>query len=301
MKRTVRSNGSRVKDAVALAKFYYHLSPVRGRLLFLRHRGLKPCDVFLASYPKSGNTWLRHLLTFVVTKQSTPWRGGLDGVSNLVGKHFELPLLAKGGGRLIKTHEAYREKYRRAVLLLRDGRDVAISEYFYQKAYAAHFSVYENSFEVFLRRFLEGKTNGYSSWHHHTMSWTDAAIKRPNQILAVPFDDLKSDTQLTLRKIVDFIGIEASNETIQSAVADTTVSAMKLKESEYWKSVGKPSPEFIRGGKSGTWRDHFTPELDDLYWSKAGTAMQRIGLRRDVNDPAGCDSECLAERGLQNG
>lgn len=281
----------RVKDVVALAKFQYHVSPIRRRLLPLRHRGLQPSDVFLASYPKSGNTWLRHLLTFVVTKQSTPWRGGLDGITDLVGRHADLPPLATDGGRLIKTHEAYRPDYQRAVLLLRDGRDVAVSEYFYQRSYAAHFSIYQDSFEVFFRRFVNGKTNGYSSWHRHTISWLDAAVKRPDQILIIRFDDLKSDTANTLRKIVDFIGIDTSDDIVQGAVEDTSLSAMKRKENTYWESVGKPNLKFIRGGKSGHWRDYFSDELADLYWSEAGEAMRRIGIDRGVDEMSNVTSK----------
>src|SRR6266851_1462404 len=43
---------------------------VRAPLIWIRHRGLNSSDVFLASYPKSGSTWLRFQLFEILTSLS---------------------------------------------------------------------------------------------------------------------------------------------------------------------------------------------------------------------------------------
>lgn len=263
------------------ARFALQTSFLRHKLIGVRHRQLRDSDVFLASYPKSGNTWLRHLLTSLVNGESTPWKGGLERVSNLVGRHSHLPAIASGGGRLIKTHEPYRNEYRRAILLVRDGRDVAVSEYFHQRAYSKYFYIYGDSFDVFLDRFLVGTVNGYRSWHKHVTSWLEASQSRENRILVVAFEDLKRDTHGTLRAIAEHVGISADDEQLAFAIEDCSVASMRLKEREYWESQGEPNRSFVRSAKAGGWKDYFTPDMEEKFWSVAGEAMEQLGISRE--------------------
>src|SRR6478609_9386530 len=145
-------------------------SKVRVPLVWYRHRALSPGDVFVGAYPRSGSTWLRFLLLEVLSGQCAEF----DSVNTLlpsVGEHRGSPALLPGGGRLIKTHENYRPEYRKAVYLVRDARDVLLSEYAYQKAKGW----FESDFDSYLLAFLKGKVNAYGSWQEHVRDWTDAA------------------------------------------------------------------------------------------------------------------------------
>lgn len=244
-----------------------------------RHRDLCNSDVFLASYPKSGNTWLRHLLAYVVTQESTPWRGGIDKVSDLVGRHCGLPTVATDRGRLIKTHEPWRPEYQKAIVLTRDGRDVAVSEFHFQSVYTKHFFLYGESFATFLDFFLQGKTNGYGAWQQHVTSWTSAASDRSN-ILLLPFEQLKEDTYGSLRSVCQHIGLDYSEQLLHDAIEDCSVGSMKAKEKAYWESKGESSRNFVRTGKAGGWKSHFTPELEERFWGAAGQAMETLGYQR---------------------
>src|SRR6516165_33686 len=98
-----------------LRQFRYRLSrsSLRIPLVWYRHRGLNPGDVFVASYPRSGSTWLRFLLFETLTKNEA----GFDNVNRMlpdVGMHEGATALLANKGRLIKTHEPFRSEYRRA-------------------------------------------------------------------------------------------------------------------------------------------------------------------------------------------
>jgi len=104
------------------------ISSIRAPLIWLQHRGLDPGDVFLASYPRSGQYWLRFQLIEALTSQS----GEFDSVDKLIpkiGAHAGAPALLPGGRRLIQTHETYRKEYKKAIYLVRDVRDVVLSEF----------------------------------------------------------------------------------------------------------------------------------------------------------------------------
>src|SRR5580700_8773051 len=97
-------------------------------LIWLRHRGLDPRDVFLTSYPRSGQHWTRFQLFEILTKRSADF-DTLDSTIPKVGEHSKAPSILPGGGRLIQTHQLWRREYKRAILLVRDVRDVVLSDY----------------------------------------------------------------------------------------------------------------------------------------------------------------------------
>src|SRR5215472_10450025 len=103
-----------------LRRFRYALSKtwLRAPLVSLRHRGLDARDVFFASYPRSGSTWLRFLLFETLSGQSSAFGKVNDCIPD-VGDHLKAPRLLPGGGRLIKTHEPYRNSYEKALYIVR--------------------------------------------------------------------------------------------------------------------------------------------------------------------------------------
>src|SRR3954465_10432280 len=155
---------------------------VRSTLLWMRHRAFNPADVFTASYPRSGSTWLRFILVELLVGQSSGFKN-VNQLSPDVGEHFSANALLPGAGRLIKTHELYLDSYEKAIYLVRDPRDVAISEYAYQKA----LGVRSGNFEHFLNDFLRKGVNPFGLWTKHVNSWLEAAEAKRCQVLTVRY------------------------------------------------------------------------------------------------------------------
>ena len=57
---------------LSLKQLRYHVSQtaIRVPVIWYRHRGCTDADAFVASYPRSGSTWLRFLLFEVLCKDS---------------------------------------------------------------------------------------------------------------------------------------------------------------------------------------------------------------------------------------
>ncbi|HKV38100.1 MAG TPA: sulfotransferase domain-containing protein, partial [Blastocatellia bacterium] len=99
----------------------------------LRAHEVWPDDIFLVSFPKSGNTWTRFLAgnlinpdqpaSFVNIERAIP------DIAGLARKDFRL--VARP--RIIKSHDCFDPRYRRVVYIVRDPRDVAVSSYYYAK------------------------------------------------------------------------------------------------------------------------------------------------------------------------
>jgi len=245
-------------------------SPLRAPLVWLRHQSLKPTDVFLASYPRSGSTWLRFMLFESLLGESSGFNSVNQAIPDVKLHRDSLPL-TPGGSRLIKTHEVYHPEYRKAVYLVRDPRDVALSEYAYQTA----LGLVDQSLDDFLERFLQDRVNPFASWRAHVESWLTAPLHK-EQLLVLRFEGLRTDTVKTITRIAEFLGLTPDEHRIRRAIADNTVERMRAKEKEAPQRASKRG-QFIRSGSVGGWRANLSPSQVDSFRERMGDLLTQMG------------------------
>jgi hypothetical protein len=266
-----------------LKRIRYQLSKssLRVPLVWARHRGVSPRDVFVASYPRSGSTWLRFLLFETLTRNEA----GFDNVNRVipdVGMHVDATVLLANQGRLIKTHEPFRREYKRAVYVVRDVRDVVLSEYAYQNALGR----IRGTFDEYVTDFLQGTATGYGSWQDHVRGWIDSPLEASGDLLVVRYRDLRKDTQTHLQRIMSFLGVEVDRQTIVRAIQNNEFQKMRAKEDrspQLGKSVDAER-RFVRKGAVGGWREQLTIEQLRRIEDKTGIMMARLGYESAVED-----------------
>ena len=252
-------------------------SPViRPALSWVYHRRLKATDIVIASYPRAGSTWLRFLLYELLTGQGASFAAVNRAIPG-IGRHFRAPQLVHEA-RLIQTHEPYRSAYGRAIYLVRDVRDVVISEYHFQQLWR----LYDGSFPDFIGDFLAGRVNRYGSWVSHTNSWLDAQAAAPEHTLLIRFDQLRNKTQATLVRILAFLGISASDEAISQAIANNTIRKMRAKESTL--KFAAADQYFVRQGQVGGWQNRLSDEQRLLLEQETGPTLRRLGYLQEPGD-----------------
>ncbi len=266
-----------------LRRLRYGLSKtmLRAPLVLVRHRGLNGRDVFVGSYPRSGSTWLRFLLFETLSGQSSAF-GNVNEYIPDVGDHRTAQPLLPGGGRFIKTHEPYRDEYKKALYLVRDPRDVVLSEYAYHKA----LGVVGNDFDGYVLSFLRGSVNPFGSWPHHVHTWLQAKTALGRNVLLVRFEDLRRNTTQVLPEILEFLGVAVDPEVIQRAVDDNSVERMRDKEK---RSPQKASQRgrFIRTGSVGGWRERLTDRQLQSIQRYAGDALGFLGYSAEGEGTSG--------------
>jgi hypothetical protein len=255
-------------------------SGLRGPLTRVRHWGLHRNDAFIASYPRSGNTWLRFVLFDILVSGQT---SGFDEVNHIiaeVGLHQPAIPLLPGEGRLIKTHEAYRKQYQKAIYLVRDVRDVVLSEFAYQKA----LGWVPDDFEDFLRRFLSGEVNPFSPWHEHVPGWVNSPLASTPNFLLIRFEELRRNTEQVVNCVLDFLGVMVDPQVVRAAIANNTVKKMQEKEQrspQLSDTAPKPTASeesrFIRSGSVGGWRNRLTPAQVERIEQTAGKVLAQMG------------------------
>lgn len=252
-------------------RYRFSKTPARTPLVWVRHRGFQISDAFVGSYPRSGSTWLRFMLLEILAGKASGFSNTNEMIPD-VGKHRTAAPVLPAGGRLIKTHELFRTEYKKAIYLVRDPRDVALSEFAYQKA----LGLAGSDFNIYLQHFLRGEVNPFGSWSHHAISWMDAADSGRSEVLLICFEELKRNSERELSRIVEFLGVPVQAEKIREAVANNSMDRMRQKEKADPQRASAKG-KFIRSGSAGGWSEVFTGDQSQLVQQYAGNILARLG------------------------
>ena len=245
-----------------------------------RHRGLTNADVFLASYPRSGNTWLKSLIASCLFGEALEnFSDRVNPVIPMVGFHRGVQPLLQRSGRIIKTHETFRSEYGRAIWIVRDPRDVALSEYKLEVRSHRYFG----SFEEFLNRFTGQRGAGAVDWHGHTSSWADCPLAGTGHLLTIRFEELLANTGEQLRRVLEFLDVNFDDAIVERALSQNSLQSMAQRHATYDRTLGKsikPGIPAVNKGMSGGWREQLSEEAVIAIESAFGETMARMGYFR---------------------
>ena len=273
---------------------------VRNPIIWQRHQGLKPSDVMLGSYPRSGSTWLRFVIFEILTGKPSSFDEVNAALRGLSDHKHGWPLLP-GGGRFIGTHESYRPVYKKAVYLVRDVRDVALSEFAFEKNLGIGRPTMEGYLDEMLRT---GKRHG--SWPHHVQSWLDSPLAAAGNLLVIRYEDLRKNGVEIFAQIAQFLGVNVERSTVERAIANNSVQKMRDKEDKLYKQENyskvarkpiksvEPGGRFVRSGKMGGWQEKLTPEQVKFIEQYAASTLLRLQYPVVTMESAGVRSEADA-------
>lgn len=263
------------------------LQPVMRRLVSTyRSRGVRPVDLVLASFPKSGSTWLRFVLASALSGAEVDF-DTIASVSPPIGRHRAGPQIVPGGGRLIKSHDLPRfgRSRPRVLCLVRDGRDVAVSEYFHLLRRGR----YDGEFERFFPAFLAGQVGSFGTWQAHTRAWLDYRARGGN-VLFVKYEDLLADPQQTLAVVDDHFGLGLGADRIATAIAENTKERMRAKEAVSPRVKARsvrPDIPVVREARSGGWRETLSEQQLARFEQLAGSELRDLGYALVAPTPGG--------------
>jgi Sulfotransferase domain len=274
-----------MKFSIRRARYRAARTRLSAPLIWIRHRGLKATDVFLASYPRSGQHWTRFQLFEILVGRPADF-DTLDNTIPPVGRHHHAPAVLPGGGRLIQTHQRWRSEYKKAILLVRDVRDIVLSDYAWDESLDLTKYLDITDFNAYLRPWLMGATQtpGAGAWHDHLITWLQSPPARKGDLLVIRFEDMRQNTEGALTQMTEFLGVPVDRAAIQCAIANNSVARMRAKEDSSKKydpkTVGRKLGEerrFVRKGSVGAWRDRLTEDQVQLIEQYAGEALVRLG------------------------
>jgi hypothetical protein len=230
------------------------------RGLNLHHPGRNlvvfPDDVFILSFPKSGNTWTRFLIANLVYPETPADFSNINQLTPDPEALSKRALARMPRPRIIKSHQYFDPRYQRVIYVVRDPRDVALSQFHFHRKRGLIEDGYPP--EKFVARFVKGETSPYGSWGENVAGWLATRQNRPGFLL-LRYEDMLADAARELNKVAGFLEIPADAARISNAVQRSSADEMrKLEKSQghLWSSTQSTRQDvpFVRAAKAGGWK-----------------------------------------------
>ncbi len=241
-----------------------------------QYRKLQLADIVFVSFGKSGRTWLRVMLSRLYQQMYGLPKRALIGFDNFHAMNNAIP-------RMFFTHDNYIGDYtghrdskvdfynKKVVLLARDPRDVAVSQFFQWKfrlkdSKQAINRYPEKGSDISVFDFVMHSDTGLR-WVIGFLNLWAREAEHMQDFFLLRYEDLKTKPVETLEKLVEFMGAPANAGQIQDAVDFSSYENMKKMEEKqtFWLSGGRmvprdranPNSYKVRRAKVGGYKDYF--------------------------------------------
>lgn len=249
--------------------------------------------LWLASYPKSGNTWVRLFLANLLRSQGNamdinrlgeatlaepgtagfalldkrPWQSWSPKEIATLRPRVQEEIAKTGAGVVpVKTHSAFVRDHAvsainmavtmGAVYVVRNPLDIAVS-------YAHHQGMMiDEILTIMETSMFRTPTNGTNvhevmgSWSEHVASWTSNPSP---QLHVMRYEDMLDDAVSAFRQLAVFMRVDASGDQIDRAVGHADFKTVSALEKDGGFVERTPAQDrFFRSGKSGQWQDALT-------------------------------------------
>lgn len=268
--------------------------------------------VWLASYPKSGNTWLRIFLANYLLDRKEPMpinqvhrigigdalesayrtvAGGAFDVTNIRQSLALRPKVLKrivaNGAEInfLKTHNCRGKAFgvelipahltRSAIYIIRNPLDMVVS-------YARHYGLTPELAAAAIGRDDNTVAGGagavaqfLGNWSEHVRGW---ARCREFPVLALRYEDMQTHPEDTFRKALQHIGVPVDDERLARAIRFSSFEELRRQEETGgFIERSAHSERFFDSGRSGRWREELPPEAADRIRREHGKIMREFG------------------------
>ncbi len=223
--------------------------------------------VWLASYPRSGNTFFRVILNSAFGIKTYSLYDDLgdigadEATTDIVGhtflpKDFD-PDKARASDEIyyIKTHELLNntalDDSDKVIYLVRDGRECILS-------FTKHRQIFYKKDVDYLENIVYGHRY-YGTWGEHIRQW-----KNRDKLL-IKFEMMTDEPSSILQDIANYLNIQPISNRIPT-----------------FQELQKINPKFFRSGKKDSWKKHFSESDHLAFWLQNANEMIKMGYTDDM-------------------
>ena len=238
---------------------------------------LKP--IVISEFPKSGGSWIVSMLgdALQIPCRDIYMRSGFDLFDGK--KHpwyqganeFDFPVQC-----VIKSHERPNSGAINfdvtQVHLYRDGRDVVVSKYFFDKDFCVKNGI-TSSFEDDFDSFVE-KTS--YEWANYVLAW-----REQSGVCSIRYEHFLADPAKEVGALI--FGIFGENP--EASYLESVVARFTREKFSASLDAAFSHNTFVRKGVAGDWRNYFSEDNASVFKSIAGDALIALGYERDKKWP----------------
>ncbi len=271
---------------------------------------------WIASYPKSGNTWIRsflhHLVSYPASANINDLQSFAPDEANVIA--YDRFLTKSGPERTLRDYAAVRPQVQAgmaslvpgfvfvkthhrlgihlgtptinmavtagAIYVVRNPLDVVVSySEFLQTGIDAAIDTMQESGYMFA-----GMKNGpyqvCGSWNENVSSWTD---KQHDRLHVVRYEDMLDMPFETFSGITRFLQLDAADEQISGAIEGASFRQLQAQEAQLgFQERPNVTKKFFRVGEKDQWRTRLSREQIERIVDANGPLMQRFGYFEDA-------------------
>jgi hypothetical protein len=200
-------------------------------------------------------------------KNTQPWKT-VD--SYRFAERSDVPLIAM-------SHRTWDQRFDSLpiVLLMRTPADSLVSRFYHMSRHAGEFNDGIDQFARDPRYGVPSLVEYFASWEPHS---------EDQNVVAVTYEQLRSDPLDPFGRIVAQMGIDATQEQLERALELSNVDRMR--EVERKSGVGQPNdydrsdPQAmrVRSGRVGGWRDELSPQTSDYLFDAVSRSEEATAL-----------------------
>jgi hypothetical protein len=268
--------------------------------------------IWLASYPKAGNTWLRAFLHNLLLNPTQPAAiNELDRFCKGDSQNYAYaPFVKKPVAQLTdeevmeirpKLHQAIARSSKDAVFVKTHNALQAVldTSLVTMECTAAAIYVVRNPLDVCLsladhagldidgaiammgdpaaRTYTDDVNvfEFYGTWSHHVESWTG----QPNpSLLTVRYEDMTDKPRATFKQVANFLNLSPSRQRLEKAIKFSSFKMLSRQEQKTgFRERSSHSEKFFRVGRTGQWRNILTTQQIDTVVSLQHQQMEAFG------------------------
>ncbi|KAL1187707.1 Cytosolic sulfotransferase 1 [Cardamine amara subsp. amara] len=266
--------------------WYYH-NTLQGVLNF--QRGFQPqeTDIILASFPKSGTTWLKALAVALLerskNRSSDDHHPLLSDNPHGIVPFLEIDMYIESSSpdltkfsslpRLFSTHmplhtmqETLKNSPCKIVYICRNMKDTLISWWFF--VCAIHkIELKRSILDSIYESFCSGAIY-YGPFWDHVLSYWRGSLEDPKHVLFMRYEEMKAEPHDQIKRLADFLECPFTKEEEESGLVEEVLelcSLSNLKSLEVNKTEKVNNVEhknYFRKGEVGDWKNYLTPEME---------------------------------------
>ncbi len=226
--------------------------------------------VWLASFPRSGNTFLRNILFDVYGLESATYHEHEDHVKDADWQKF--PVIKT---HLLPSEVPGLEASTPVIYIIRDGRDSMCSLAHFRKDIVAPGSDYYENLKAAV---IAEKGSFFGGWSVNALAWAKRAD------LIIRYEDLLKDQVTQLKRVEELLNLPPGDYAKSRSFEDLKFGIPKygggLDHGYNEEKIRSLSKRNFRKGKSGSWKSEMPEELANLFWSIYGETMEQFGYSK---------------------
>jgi hypothetical protein len=205
-----------------------------------QRRRLANSNVVLVSFPKSGRTWFRVMLSRCFAKTFNLDENTLIKHDNFHKREPRIPVFLSFHGTFIREVAGRREpaslfKGKKVILLMRNPIDVSVSLYFHllgarTKSVSREMKGVPDTMDgITVEDFVLNSPFSITEIVRFMNDWTALMADNPN-LITLRYEDFKDDPAGEMKRVSDFLGVAFTEEVIQAAVNSSGFEELKVQE-----------------------------------------------------------------------